>query len=175
MSGGLYAPSVAQVGGQLVVASAADGVLQLRTGQTWTQKPITGMTSIWALIPTETALLVTGARTVSGGDTKIVIGRVDLSGELPTTFSEGQTTHPVITPAGLLDNSGYLAPLEAQTVGALRPFVPAFEAATVDGNTVQLLRSGEVVVSSDGGHTFGAPIALPIESYEHSAGDLSPR
>ena len=175
MSGGLYAPSVTQVHGQLVVSSAADGVLHLRTGSTWTQKTVSGMTSIWTLIPTETALLVTGARTVSGGDTKIVIGRVDLSGELPTTFSEGQTTHPLITPAGLLDTSGYLAPLETQGVGTLRPFIPAFESATVDGNTVQLLRSGEVVVSADGGHTFGAPIALPIESYEHSASDLSPR
>lgn len=175
MSEGLYAPSVTQVGGQLVAASAADGVLHLRSGSAWTKKPVVSMTSIWALIPTESALLVTGVRTVSGGDSRVVIGRVDLSGELPTTFSEGQTTHPLITPAGLLDNSGYLAPLETQGVGALRPFIPAFEAATVDGNTVQLLRSGEVVVSTDGGHTFGSPIALPIESYEHAASDGTPR
>jgi len=168
MSGGLYAPSVTQVGGQLVAASAADGVLHLRTGSSWTTKPVTSMTSIWSLIPSETGLLVTGVRTVSGGDSKVVIGKVDLSGELPTTFTEGQTTHPLITPAGLLDNSGYLAPLQATGVGALSPFIPAFESATVDGNTVQLLRSGQVVISTDGGHTFGQPIALPIESSEHS-------
>lgn len=171
---GFYAPSVAQVGGQLVVSSAADGVLHLRNGSTWTQKPIASMSSIWTLIPTEAALLVTGVREV-GGQSKFVIATVDLSGEVPTTFAEGQTTHAVITPAGLLDTSGYLAPVQATGVGALAPFVPAFEAATVDGNTVQLLRSGEVVVSSDGGRTFGAPIALPIETSEHAAGSSTPR
>jgi hypothetical protein len=172
--GGFYAPSVAQVGSQLVVSSAADGVLHLRTGSTWTQKPVPGMTSIWTLIPTETALLVTGVRQV-GGQSRFVIASVDLSGEVPTTFSEGQTTHAVVTPLGLLDTSGYLAPLQATGVGALTPFVPAFESATVEGNTVQLLRSGEVFVSADGGRTFGSPIALPIESYEHAVDDSSPR
>jgi hypothetical protein len=75
----------------------------------------------------------------------------------------------VITPLGLLDTSGQLATIDGTEVGAFSPFMPAFESATVDGNTVQVLRNGTISVSADGGRTFGAPIALPIESSEHAA------
>ncbi|CAN5761357.1 hypothetical protein BH11MYX3_BH11MYX3_44440 [soil metagenome] len=166
MTEGLYAPSVAQVGERLVVATAADGTLRIGNGTTWSTRRIPSMTSIWELIPAGDALLATGTLNRTSGDTAFTIARIDLSSDSAPTFGEGYTTHPVITPAGLLDTSGNLAPINATGVGTLAPFVEPFESAMVDGNRVQLLRGGKVTTSTDGGRTFGAPVALPIVSIE---------
>ncbi len=163
---GLYAPSVAQLGERLVVATAADGTLRIGSGSTWTTRRIPSMTAIWELIPAGDALLATGTASRSGADSAFTISRLDLASDAAPTFGDGYTTHPVITPAGLLDTSGNLAPLTATGVGALAPFVAPFESAMVDGNRVQLLRAGQVTTSTDGGRTFGVPVALPILSIE---------
>ena len=164
MTSSLYAPSVVQVGEQLVVGSAADGSLHLATGNTWTTRSVYGMTAIWELIPAANALLVTGTASFDAGPTVFTIARVDLASDARPTYADGFTTHPVVTPAGLLDTSGELAPIEGNSVGALAPFVDPFESAIVDGQNVRVLRSGTISTSVDGGRTFGTAVALPIVS-----------
>jgi hypothetical protein len=162
MTEGLYAPSVALVGHQIAVGTAADGVLRLSSDATaWTTHTISRLQSIWELIPAGDAVLVTGMADIGHGS-EAVIGRLDLANAGATpTFRGAYTVHAVMTPAGLLDTSGYLAPIEAGGVGALAPHVAPFESASVDGTRVQLLRNGAVSTSLDGGHTFGAAVALP--------------
>jgi hypothetical protein len=169
---GLWAPSVAQVGGTIVLASPEEGVLQIATETGWTRRPVAQMESIWELIPAGAggALLVTGNGQFDG-DYRQVIARVDLGSDASPSYLYASMVRPVVTPAGLLDTSGQLAPIEGTTLGALKPFVAPFQSATVTGQTVQLLRDGSVTVSTDGGATFGAPVALPIQSVEHEAND----
>ena len=165
---GLWAPSVAQVGGTIVLASPEEGALQIATETGWTRRPIANMQSIWELIPAGDALLVTGNGQFDG-DARQAIARVDLGSDATPTYLYASMVRPVVTPAGLLDTSGQLAPIEGTTLGALKPFVDPFQSATVTGQTVQLLRDGSVTISTDGGKTFGAPITLPIQSFEHEA------
>ncbi|MBL9016550.1 MAG: hypothetical protein JNL83_20345 [Myxococcales bacterium] len=167
---GLWAPSVAQVGGTIVLASPEDGVLQIATETGWTRRPVAAMQSIWELIPAEGALLVTGNGQFDG-DARQAIARVDLGSDAPPSYLYASMVRPVVTPAGLLDTSGQLAPFEGAAFGSLVPFVDPFQSATVTGQTVQLLRDGSVTISTDGGKTFGAPVALPIQSVEHPYDD----
>lgn len=172
---GLWAPSVAQVGGRIVLASPEEGVLQIATETGWTRRPVANMQSIWELIPAGNALLATGSGQWSG-EGRQAIARIDLGSDVAPTFLYASVVRPIVTPAGLLDTSGQIAPIEGSAFGSLKPFVAPFQSATVSGQTVQLLRDGAVSISTDGGQTFGAPVALPIESYEHAANDgPSPR
>ncbi|MBA3460633.1 MAG: hypothetical protein H0T46_11760 [Deltaproteobacteria bacterium] len=164
----LYAPSVAQVGETLVLASPEEGTLLVANGTGWDRRSIPKMQSIWELIPAAGGLLVTGVATLDG-ETTSAIARVDLATDSVPTYLPGYVVRPVITPLGLLDTSGNLAAIDGSEVGSFAPFMPSFESATVDGNSVQVLRNGTISVSADGGRTFGAPIALPIESFEHAA------
>ena len=160
----LYAPSIAQVGETLVLATPEEGVLLLANGTGWDRRPVPKMQSIWELIPAAGGLLVTGSAMIDGEYTS-TIARVDLASSATPTYLAGNAVHPVITPLGLLDTSGRLAAIEGTAIGSFTPFVEPFESATVEGNTVQVLRTGTMSISTDGGRTFGAPIALPIESY----------
>ena len=171
---GLWAPSVAQVGGTIVLASPEEGVLQIATETGWTRRPIAAMQSIWELIPAGGALLVTGNGQFDG-DARQAIARVDLGSDATPSYLYASMVRPVVTPAGLLDTSGQLAPIEGTAFGSLVPFVAPFQSATVSGQTVQLLRDGSVSISTDGGATFGAPVALPIESFEHPYDGPTPR
>ena len=165
-SEGLWAPSVAQVGGTIVLASPEEGALQIATETGCTRRTIPAMQSIWELIPAGDALLVTGNGQFDG-DFRQAIARVDLGSDATPTFLYASMVRPVVTPAGLLDTSGQLAPIQGTAFGSLKPFVAPFQSATVNGQTVQLLRDGSVTISSDGGATFGAPVALPVQSFEH--------
>ena len=171
---GLWAPSVAQVGGTIVLASPEEGALQIATETGWTRRPIANMQSIWELIPAGGALLVTG-NGQWGSDVRQAIARVDLGSDATPSFLYASMVRPVVTPAGLLDTSGQLAPIEGTTLGSLQPFVAPFQSATVTGDRVQLLRDGAVSISTDGGRTFGAPVALPIQSFEHEIDGPTPR
>lgn len=171
---GLWAPSVAQVGGKIVLASPEEGVLQIATETGWTRRPVANMQSIWELIPAGGALFATGNGQFSG-DARQAIARIDLGSDATPTFVYASMVRPVVTPAGLLDTSGQLAPIEGAALGSLKPFVAPFQSATVTGQTVQLLRDGSVSISTDGGLTFGAPVALPIQSYEHAYDGPNPR
>src|SRR4051812_18259255 len=150
VTSGLYAPSVAQVGETLVLASPEDGTLSIANGTGWNRRPIAGMQSIWELIPADGALLATGTATLEGEPVS-AIARIDLSNEIAPTFTTGSAVHPVMTPIGLLDTSGQLAAITDGFVGAPAPHVAAFQSAAVEGNTVQLLRDGSVSISADGG------------------------
>ena len=171
---GLWAPSVAQVGGKLVLASPEDGALQIATETGWTRRPVANMQSIWELIPAGNALLATGNGMWSG-EGRQAIARIDLGSDAAPTFLYASAVHPIVTPAGLLDTSGQLAAFQGTELGSLQPFVAPFQSATVSGDRVQLLRDGSVSISTDGGRTYGAPVALPLESYEHPQDAPHPR
>ncbi len=163
---GLYSPSVAQVGDQVVVSMALSSTLHIRSHGEWVSRTVPSMTSIWELIPVEGAVLATGTASYDGGPTVFTIARIDLAHDTAPTYVEGYTTRSVVTPAGLLDYTGFLAPIDGTVVGTLEQFIEPFQSAMVDGQRVQLLRDGKVAISVDGGHTYGAPVALPISAIE---------
>jgi hypothetical protein len=169
VTGGLYAPAIAQVGGKLVLGSPEAGGIKIAnsTGG-WDVRSIPKMESIFELIPVGDTLIVTGTG-VFDNDRHETAARIDLASDSAPTYVYASTVHPVVTPIGLLDTSGTLATIEGTGISAPAEHIDRFESATVDGNTVQVLRNGTISISADGGRTFGAPIALPIESFEHPA------
>lgn len=166
VANGLYAPSVARLDGALIVSTADGPTLQIQRGGVWTTRTVPAMTAVWELVPAANGLLATGmARFDSNPESPAIdtIARIDLASDGQPSYAHGATTHPIVTPAGLLDTSGELAPIDGATVGDLAPFVEPFESAAVDGQRVTLLRDGALATSTDGGHTFGAPIQLPLQ------------
>ena len=158
---GYFRPSIASAHGMIALGSSADGMLHVTSdATTWTTRA-TGLTSISQILVDEGSLLVAGYAENRGS----AIARIDLETTTaspvvtPTTYSG----FALVTPAGLLDSSGTLAPLGA-TIGQGVAHVEPFVSAAVDGSTVAVVRTTSVQVSLDGGATFGASVALPIVS-----------
>lgn len=157
---GLYLPSVTQVGGKLLLVSPEDNVLRTWNGTAWDRRSLSNMSSLWELVPAANGVFVSGTGTI-GGEVTEAHARVDLATNAAPTYGRGSTVHPVLAPIGLLDTSGRVARIEGDSISDFAPFVAPFESAAVDGSTVQLLRTGTISISTDGGATFGAPSPLP--------------
>ncbi len=159
---GLYLPLVARVGETTVVASQHSSELHLSSNaETWTTHQLDG--SIEQLIPTSDGLYFAGYQATTYGGGTPVIGRIDLTNPRLVTSSAANSTHAVLTPAGILDGSGALHPLSPTGLGAPTNVTTDFTAGAADGNRVTLLDEGRVRTSIDGGRTFGASVELPIE------------
>jgi len=158
--------SVAEVNGTLALGTGADGVLQLSTeGGAWRTHTVHGFSSISQLIAAGDSLLVGG-----WANNAMAIARVDLANlAADPIIRYGFASSAVLTPAGLLENGGRLAPLSANGVGEPVDHLAPFNAAAVDANEVVLLRFGQIATSTDGGLTFGGTIDLPIVRTEAPA------
>ena len=159
---GLYLPLVARVGNTTAIASQHSGELLLSTdAETWTTHQLDW--SIEQLISTDSALYFTGYQANSYGSGEPVVGRIDLTNPRLVTSSAANSTHAVVTPAGILDGSGALHPLSTTGLDAPTEVTTPFTAGAADGNRVTLLDEGRVRTSTDGGRTFGSSVELPIE------------
>lgn len=159
---GYFRPTIASAHGTIALGSSADGTLHISNdATTWTTRA-TGLSGISQIMVSDSSLLVAGYAENRGA----AIARVDLESTTiaPQVFATTYGGYALVTPAGLLDNSGTLASITATGIGAATAHVDAFVSGSVDGSTVAVLRTNELQLSHDGGATFGAAVALPIVS-----------
>jgi hypothetical protein len=156
---GFYQARAAIVGDTLAVGTAADGTIRLSTaGGAWRSYTVSSINTVSQLIAAGDTLLVAGY-----GNNGMTLARLDLANlETPPVVRSGFANTIVLTPAGLLDNEGRLATLDANGFGTPADHTSPFNAAAVDANEVVVVRGGTIDTSADGGLTFGGTIALPI-------------
>lgn len=158
--------SVAHLDGTIVLGTGADGVLKLSTdGGAWRTHRVPGFDSVFQLIAAGDSLLVSGY-----ANNTTAIARLDLANlTAPPVVRYGFANTSVLTPAGLLETGGRLAPFDANGVGEPVDHLSPFNAAAVNANEVVLLRNRQIETSTDGGLTFGGAIELPIVTTETPA------
>ncbi len=158
--------SVAHVNGTIAMGTGADGILRLSTdGGAWRTYQVPGFDGVTQLIAAGDSLLVGG-----WANSTTAFARLDLANlSAPPVVRYGFANTAVLTPAGLLESGGRLAPLSANGVGEPVNHLSPFNAAAVDANEVVVVRGRQIETSTDGGLTFGGTIELPIVTTEAPA------
>jgi hypothetical protein len=178
IDGELYAPSVARTSDAIVVGTAADRPLRFSPdAETWTERLIPNLYSVWQLIPAGDEVVIVGTGRLPGGAIGPGIARLALDEVEATPIFSALTGdhHVLLTPSGLLDTGGNLWAVDALTgIGAPVPHIAPFTSGTVDGDLVIILRDNLITISTDGGGVFSTGVSLPVIRTPGSAPDPEP-